>query len=539
MYKPVVLIILDGWGIAPAGPCNAISQAKTPNIDRFSKTFFSTTLQASGEAVGLPKGEAGNTETGHINLGAGQIVYQDLARINQAIADGSFSKNQALLQSVKHLEGFNSNLHIMGLVGAGGVHSSTQHLLALLRFYKTHKISRVFLHLFTDGRDSPPTSALTFTARVENEIKKIQVGQIATIMGRYYGMDRDLRWERTQKAYEALSLSKGTHASSTREAISQAYNKKQTDEFIQPTIILDSKGNPLPRIKTNDAVVFFNFRIDRPRQLTKSFVIPDFNALLLPKTFDPYDIKYHGKHRPVKTPRQPFERAEKIKNLFFITMTEYEKGLPVTVAFPPKLVSNPLAKVLADNKLTQLHVSETEKERFITYYFNGLREDPVTGEDRMIIPSAKVPTYDQKPEMSAEEITRTLLERTVAGSHNFIVVNFANADMVGHTGNIKTTISACQVVDTAIGRVALNIIGQGGAVLITSDHGNAEQMINRQTGGVDTEHSLNPVPFIVVANNLPAKPPVIHQGILADVAPTILKLLGIPKPEEMTGKELI
>ena len=540
MTKPVVLVILDGWGIAPSGPGNAVKLAQTPNLNRFAKTFPSTKLLASGQAVGLPKAEAGNTETGHLNLGAGQIVYQDLPRINQSIADGSFFQNQALLQAATHVKNFNSHLHLMGLIGTGGVHSSTLHLLTLLNFAKSQKLTKVYLHLFTDGRDSPPTSALNFIARVQKEIQKLALGQIATIIGRYYAMDRDFRWDRTQRAYQALTENKGILAESAQAAVSLAYAKKLSDEFIEPTLILDQNNQPLPRIANNDAVVFFNFRIDRPRQLTKAFVIADFQNLGGSKSFDPYDIKYHKKHYPLsQTPSQPFTRSVSLKNLFFVTFTEYEKGLPVTVAFPPQAVKRPLGKVISENNLKQLRVAETEKERFVTYYFNGLREDPFPGEDRIIVPSAKIPTYDQKPQMSAQEIVSSLLERTASGDYGLVVVNFANPDMVSHTGNIAATTKACEVVDASLGKITLNLLGIGGTVLITADHGNAEQMISAGSGEVNTEHSTNPVPLIIISDQLTGKPITLEQGILADVAPTILKLLNIPKPPEMTGRELI
>lgn len=541
MLSPLVLLILDGWGIAPPGPGNAISQAKTPNIDRFAKTFPTTQLLAAGEAVGLPKGEDGNTETGHINLGAGQIVFQDLARINHAIADGSFFQNEAFLQAIKHANDFRSNLHIMGLVGSGGVHSSTDHLLALLRFVKSQKFSRLFLHLFTDGRDSPPTSAKTYVEQIEAEITKIGVGRIATIIGRYYAMDRDKRWQRTQKAYVALTAGKGLDANSAKDAITQAYSNQQTDEFIEPTIILDNVGKPLPRITDNDSIIFFNFRIDRPRQLTKAFILPDFEtAKPTREGFDPYAIKYHQKHQPeAQSSIKHFAREVKLQNIFFTTMTEYERGLPVSIAFPPQTITTPLGKVISDNQLNQLRITETEKERFVTYYFNGQREDPFPGEDRIIIPSAKVATYDLKPEMSAHEITAALLERTTLQKYQLFIVNIPNADMVGHTGNLPATIKACEVVDQCVGKIVLNILGLNGTVLITADHGNAEELINLSTGEVDTEHSANPVPLIIASDKYTQKKPTLQTGILADIAPTVLKALSLPIPSEMTGKPLI
>ena len=539
MLKPVVLIIMDGWGIAPAGPGNAITSAQTPHLTRLSQLYPKTTLQASGEAVGLPKGEVGNTETGHLNLGAGRIIYQDLPRINRAIADGSFFQSKQLSQVVSHVNNYHSNLHFMGLTGAGGVHASNDHILALLQWCKQSQISRVFLHLFTDGRDSPPTSASSYISQLEQEMTRLGVGKIATLMGRYYGLDRDHRWDRTQRAYEALTEGKGADSVTAIQAIQQAYAAKITDEFIEPTIILDDSGQPLPRINDNDAVVFFNFRIDRPRQLTKAFILPQFENAEIVSSFDPFAVKYFQKHQEPLDKTHSFKRAKFLSNLFFVTMTQYEKGLPATVLFPPETVKTPIGEIFAQSNLKQLHVTETEKERFVTYYFNGQREDPFIGEDRIIVPSAQVSTYDQKPQMSASEITQTLLERMGAGNYDFVVVNLANADMVAHTGNIPATIKACEIVDECVGKIALNVIGQGGAVLITSDHGNAEEMIDPDTGGIETEHSDNVVPLIIAADKFSSQKEAMSPGILADVAPTILKLMGIPKPDSMTGKELI
>jgi len=540
MIKPVVLLILDGWGYASPGPGNTISLAKTPNFDRFSKTFPSIKLQAAGEAVGLPKGEDGNTETGHLNIGAGQIVYQDLARIDQAIADGTYFQNKAFIQAVKHTQNFNSSLHLLGLIGTGGVHSSNGHLYALMKFAQSQKVKNLYLHLFTDGRDSPPTSALTFINHIENEIKKIGIGQIATISGRYYAMDRDLRWPRTQKAYDALTQNTGLKATTPQQAIEQSYAKKITDEFIEPTIITNQSGQPVTSIKNNDAIIFFNFRVDRPRQLTKAFVLNTFENYQAPTSFDPYDIKYHHTHQPKQsTVQKTFKRNVVLSNLNFATMTEYEKGLPTSVAFPPHKVEYPLGRVLSENNINQLRLAETEKERFVTYYFNGQKEDPFQGEDRIIIPSAKVATYDLKPEMATMQTMQTLLEKTATGDYGVFIVNLAAPDMVAHTGNVKATIKACEIVDKALGTICMNILGQKGAVIITADHGNAEELINVQSGEVDTEHSANLVPFILVADQYMNKQLNSQQGILADIAPTILKLLGIKQPKQMTGRSLI
>ena len=535
MIKPVVLIILDGWGLAPAGPGNAISQAKIPNFQKFWAAYSKTQLSASGQAVGLPKGERGNSEAGHLNLGAGQIVFQDLPRIDMAIADGNFFENPAFKQAVAHVKKNNSTLHLLGLIGAGGVHSSIEHLIALIHLAKTENISNLYLHLFTDGRDSPPTSAITYLQKVEEELRKTGVGKIASLMGRYFAMDRDNRWERTQKAYEALVLGVGKTGTSITQAIQESYAAGKTDEFIEP-VILNKEG----LIKDNDAVIFFNFRIDRPRQLTKAFVLPDFEKLEIKKvSFDPYAERYGLKIYEVPRGTTTFKRKKVLKNLFFVTLTEYEKGLPVVVAFPPEPVKLPLARILAENNLRQLHIAESEKYPHVTVFFDGGREQPFPGEDWVEIPSPKVATYDLKPEMSARELTEQLLKRLKSGLYDFILVNFANPDMVGHTGVISAGIKACEVVDECLGKIVNSVLNLGGCCLITADHGNIEEMINLTTGEIDTEHSTNPVPFIFVNKQLNLGGRILPRGILADVAPTILALFGINKPELMTGKNLL
>ena len=535
MMKPVVLIILDGWGLAPPGPGNAVSLAKIPNFNKFWAAFPHTQLVASGEAVGLPRNEPGNSETGHLNLGAGQIVFQDLPRINMAIADGSFYQIEAFRQMVNHVQQNNSSLHLLGLVGSGGVHSSLEHLFALLRLASQASLKKVWLHLFTDGRDSPPTSAFVFLNQIQMTLEKIGVGQIATLIGRYYAMDRDWRWERTQKAYELLTEGRGEQITSLKEAIKKSYEASKTDEFIEPLVV-----NKEGIIKDNDGVIFFNFRIDRPRQLTKAFVLPDFERLKITKaTFDPYAERYGLKLYQVPEGTTTFKRKRILKNLFFVTMTEYEKGLPTKIAFPPEIVKIPLARVLAENNLRQLHISETEKERFVTYYFNGQREKPFSNEDWVEIPSPKVATYDLKPEMSALEITQEVLKRLPDLNYHLTVINYANPDMVGHTGVIPAGIKACEAVDECLGKVVNYVFNTGGVCLITADHGNVEEMIDPLTGGVETEHSANPVPFLVVSRHFGSAGHFLREGILADVAPTILNIMGLSKPELMTGRSLI
>lgn len=541
MTNPVVLIILDGWGLAPAGPGNAVSQASVPNFNRFWASYPHAKLTASGEPVGLPHGERGNSETGHLNLGAGRIVYQDLPRINMSIADGSFFKNQAFLACFEHVKKNNSALHLMGLIGQGGVHSSNEHLYALLRLAKEAGLKNLFLQLFTDGRDSPPTSARLYLSQIETRLKEEGLGRIASLCGRYFALDRDNRWERTQKTYELLVDGLGEKAFSAEEAVQAAYDHGKTDEFIEPTLIVEKNGQPLGLVKDQDAVIFFNYRIDRPRQLTKAFILPDLEHIAITKpTFDPYAEKYFKKTyiEPSRL-RKTFPRKKVLSDLFFVTMTEYEKGLPAKVAFPPISVNMTLSRVLSERNLRQLHITETEKERFVTYYFNGQLENRFEKEERIITPSPAVPTYDQKPEMSAYEQTETIIQKLSEGKYEFILINYANPDMVGHTGNIGPATKACETVDFCVGKIANWLLAYGGTLVITGDHGNAEEMINPKTGQIDTEHNGNPVPFIVIKKNFQGKNVEFPGGILADIAPTILSILGLKKPLGMTGRDLL
>lgn len=542
--KPVILIVLDGWGLSAPGPGNPLSNADLPNMRRFTTSFPHTQLSASGEDVGLPHGEVGNTETGHLNLGAGRIVYQDLQRINISIADGTFFENKVFIDAISHAKKNNSKLHLLGLIGAGGVHSNIEHLFALIELCKRNDFKNVYLHLFTDGRDSPPTAAKTYIKEVRDNMAKKGLGQIASIMGRYWAMDRDMRWDRTAKAYFALTKGEGHLYKTPEEAIDASYMEGKTDEFIEPSLITSSDGKPLSTISANDSVIFFNFRIDRPRQLTRAFTFDDFSNANKPVGFDPYKVKYQKTHLPVENSlRPPFDRGAKIPNLFFVTMTQYEKAIVeagAVVAFPPEVVNLPLGAVISENGYKQLRVSESEKERFVTFYFNGQTETPFEGEDRLIIPSPKVATYDLKPEMSAYEITDTVLERLKPqGFYKFVLVNYANPDMVGHTGNIGAAAKACEVVDECVGKLGDFILAYGGTMIITADHGNVEEMINSSTGTIETEHSDNPVPLIIVSSSLLGKGITLTSGILADVAPTILKILKIPTPEVMTGRDLI
>jgi 2,3-bisphosphoglycerate-independent phosphoglycerate mutase len=543
--KFVILAVLDGWGIAASGPGNPISRADIPNMKKFMVSYPHTELQASGEAVGLPRGEVGNTETGHLNLGAGRIVYQDLQRINQSIADGSFFENQVLIGAIDHARTNSSNLHLMGLIGAGGVHSNIDHLFALLELAKKHEFKNVYLHLFTDGRDSPPTAAKIYISQVREVMTRLGVGQIATIMGRYFAMDRDMRWDRTAKAYFALPKGEGQLVKTPEEGIDASYAEGKTDEFIDPCIISGPDSKPLATIKDNDSIIFFNFRIDRPRQLARAFVFEDFSKANLPVGFDPYLVKYQKSHlvQNITPLVEPFARGPRLKNIYFATMTEYSKTITESgakAAFPPEIVKLPLGRIISEAGYKQLRVSESEKERFVTFYFNGQQEAAFPGEDRLIVPSPKVATYDLKPEMSAREMTEQLLQKLKEfPNYKFILINYANPDMVGHTGSIGAAVKACEVVDECLGKLSDWVLAYGGNLIVTADHGNVEEMIDQKTGAIETEHSSNPVPFVVVSQKLMGNSTTLTTGILADVAPTILKLLGITIPSTMTGHDLL
>lgn len=545
--KFVILTVLDGWGLSAPSAGNAISLANTININRYVASYPHTELLAAGESVGLPRGEAGNTETGHLNLGAGRIVYQDLLRINMSIADGLFASNKVLLGAIEHAKKNNSNLHVMGLVGAGGVHSNLEHLFAILKMCREQNFDRVFLHLFTDGRDSPPTAAKIYIDRIREVCAREKVGVIASIMGRYWAMDRDNRWDRTAKAYFALTLGQGNLVKTPEEAIEASYVNGKTDEFVDPALICDQTGKPVSLISDNDSVIFFNFRIDRPRQLSKAFVFKDLVQAVGTTSFDPYMVKYKKKHLETAHPSVPeavpFVRTTKLDNLYFATMTQYEKELineGAFVAFAPETVEMPLGRVIAENGFKQLRVSESEKERFVTFYFNGQQELPMDQEDRLIVPSPKVATYDLKPEMSAIELTDTVINKLkISLDYKFILINFANVDMVGHTGNIGSAVKACQIVDECVARIANFCLAYDGALVITADHGNAEEMIDAQSGQIETEHSSNPVPLIIISKDLTGRSQMLPSGVLADVAPTILTLLGLEIPSQMTGRNLL
>jgi 2,3-bisphosphoglycerate-independent phosphoglycerate mutase len=513
---PVVLVVMDGYGCNPRSEGNAIAAADRPVFLRLWESCPHTTLRASGLAVGLPEGQMGNSEVGHLNLGAGKVVYQDFTKISTAISDGTFYENRVLLACMEHVKERKSSLHILGLIGSGGVHAYPTHLYATMEVAKRTGVERVYIHAITDGRDTKPTDGLAAVKAIEAEIARIGVGEIATLSGRYFAMDRDRRWDRTQLAYDAMVHGRGPTAESAEKAVQGSYDRGVTDEFIPPTVITGVDGGPVACIGDGNSAVFFNFRTDRPRQIV---------AALTQKRFD------------------AFNRGPALKDLFFVTMTQYEKGLPVQVAFHTEDVPEPIAKVFADMGWRQLHAAETEKYAHVTFFFNGGREEPFEGEDRILVPSPReVGTYDKKPEMSGPEVARETAEAIRTGTYQFVLVNFANADMVGHTGVMEAAIRAVETVDRCVGEVVDAATEMGGVVVLTADHGNAEQMIDYATGGPYTAHTVNfPVPFVLVTGKHDelAGIRLREGGVLADVAPTILDILNVPVPPGMEGKSLI
>ena len=514
MYKPIVLVILDGYGRGPENAANAIFKAQKPNIDFIEKNLGMTNLQASGIAVGLPWGEEGNSEVGHLNLGSGRIVYQYLPRITFAIRDGSFFKNPELLGAALHVKKNNSAFHIIGLLSQGNVHSHIDHLYAALDFAKNENLKKVFIHAFTDGRDSPPQDSLQFYEKIKNKLDRdYPFAKIVDVIGRHFAMDRDNNWDRTEKAYRLVTESYGEIADSVESAIKSDYDKNLTDEFIEPRII---EKEP---IKDNDAVIFINFREDSARQLTGAFVLENFDKF----------------------------KRKKIDNLYFATMTRYDKDLPLHVLFEPLNVDNSIAKVISDAGKFQLHVAETEKYAHITYFFNGGIESPFKGEERLLIPSKNDHNFAENPAMSASEITEHVAQSIESKKYDFIIVNYANADMIGHTGDLKATAKAIEIIDNEIGRIMETALKVNGILVITADHGNADEKIDLLTGAPLTEHSANPVPFYLIGNDFKREKSQEEievgklevGGILADVAPTILELMGLPQPPEMTGKSLL
>lgn len=516
--RPFVLIIMDGWGINPRKEGNAIALARTPNIDRLAREWPHTAVKTSGAAVGLPEGQMGNSEVGHQNIGAGKRVLQDYTRVSESIRDGSFFSNPALLKAIEHVKKNSSQLHICGLLGNGGVHAHESHLEALLRLAHMHDIERVYIHSFTDGRDTSPTGGIEFMRQLQTragEIGGAHAAKVATVSGRYYAMDRDNRWDRTGMTYFAMTRGEGQHANSAVEAIQQSYDKGITDEFIIPTVIIED-NHPVAVVKSGDALIHYNFRPDRARQLTKAFVMKE-----LPPQAE-------GK----------FNRGPRIEDLQYVMMTEYEEGLDAEVAYRADEVEMPLARVISEAGLRQFHTAETEKYAHVTYFINGRRETPFPGEERLLVPSPKVPTYDLQPEMSAAGVTDTAVEHIRSGQYDLVIMNYANADMVGHTGVIEAAIKAVEVVDTGVGRVVEATLAIGGGLLVTADHGNAEKLLEYDTGKPFTAHTTYPVPLYLVVPSL-ADARLRTDGILADVSPTILQILAIPQPKDMTGKSLI
>ena len=508
LKSPILLAILDGWGIGRADdPSNAIVQAGTPNISRLMATYPVTNLACSGEAVGLPDGQMGNSEVGHLNIGSGRIVYQELTRISKSIRDGDFFTNPVLLDVMKQVKANGRALHLMGLVSDGGVHSHMEHLYALLELARRQNVRHVYVHSFLDGRDTAPCSALAFVDALEEKMRELGVGRIATVIGRYYAMDRDKRWNRTEKAYAALVYREGVMAATARQAIENAYNRKETDEFVQPTVIT---ACPDCGIQSGDGILFFNFRPDRARQLTRAFIFPDFG-----------DFPRRNGYFPVH----------------YASLTQYDETFPVPVAFPPQYLSETLGEVISRNGLSQLRIAETEKYAHVTYFFNGGEEKPFAGEDRRLIPSPKVATYDLKPEMSAIELTEAILEAIRSQKYDFIICNFANGDMVGHTGKMPAVLQAVRTVDECIGKIADAVLAHGGNLIITADHGNADMMVDPVTGNPFTQHTVNDVPFTLVSDAY--KDARLRSGILADISPTILELAGLPQPAVMTGHCLL
>jgi 2,3-bisphosphoglycerate-independent phosphoglycerate mutase len=511
---PVVLVILDGWGIGREEPGNAVLAARTPVLDRLWRDYPHATLTTSGEAVGLPAGQMGNSEVGHLNLGAGFVVYQWITRIDRAIADGTFFGNPAFVAAMDRAKTNGKTLHLLGLVSEGGVHSHTRHLVALLELAKRRGLDSVAIHAFTDGRDTPPTSGQRFLADLEDAINRIGVGRIATVSGRYYAMDRDKRWDRTERAYNAIVEGQGPVAQTAEEAITGSYEAGVTDEFIAPTVIVPAGGTPTA-IQPGDELIMFDFRADRMRQITQAITLPDFTGF-------------------------PRERVVAGK-CGVTTTTRYEEGLPVTVAFEPHDVVNPVAKVISEAGLRQFHCAETEKYAHVTFFFNGGREAPFEGEDRTLIPSPKVATYDLQPEMSAAGVTDAVIGAVESGKYAFVIVNYANCDMVGHTGVFEAAVKAVETVDHCLGRVVDATLAQGGQLLITADHGNAEEMIDRATGGPMTAHTTNPVEVVLVTpDDHPRRhQPLAQRCILSSAGRTVIELLGLTCPPEMTSPSLL
>ena len=525
--KPLVLIILDGWGYSPETKANAIALARKPTYDQLLRDYPNTLIHTSGKYVGLPEGQMGNSEVGHLNIGAGRIVHMDITRIDRMIQNGEFFTHPVLLAAMKQARNADRQLHLFGLVSDGGVHSQQTHLYALLKMAKQNGFERVFVHAFMDGRDTLPTNGAGYLEQLQQKMREYNCGRIATVNGRYYAMDRDRRWERITKAFNAMVDGSGEGGKYTDavQGVKDSYNKGVTDEFIVPFVCTDNRGEPLAKIRDEDSCICFNFRADRVRQITRALTR---NSGLNEKA---------GRDLPGAEDLDATITRDRVpKNLYYVCMTRYDKNFSLPVVIPAESLDNILANVMAQMNLRNLRVAETEKYAHVTYFFNGGVEQPFPGEDRILVPSPKVATYDLKPEMSAGGIADAVVKAVSDTAFDVIIVNFANADMVGHSGKIEPTIKAVETVDACLGRIEPAVRAGGGAMLITADHGNAELMIDPATGGPHTAHTTNPVPFIVISNNkqFTLKP----NGSLRDISPTILGMLGIDEPKEMTGQDL-
>ena len=536
--KPLILIILDGWGYAPPSAANAISLARKPNYDRLLAEYPNTLIHTSGRYVGLPTGQMGNSEVGHLNIGAGRVVYMDITKIDLMIENGEFFTNQVLLNAMTAARTGERRLHLFGLLSDGGVHSHQNHLYALLRMAKQNGVERVFVHCFMDGRDTLPTNGAGYIEQLQQKMREYGIGKIATVSGRYYAMDRDRRWEREKKAFDAMVYgdAEGGRYTDAVQGVKDSYNRGVTDEFIIPFVLTDERGEPLGNIRDGDVCLNFNFRADRARQITR--------CLARNSHFTPQDGRELEGADDLDT---AIPRNRVPKDLTYVCMTQYDKHFTLPVVSPPVSLTNILANVMADRNLRNLRVAETEKYAHVTYFFNGGVEKPFPGEDRVLVPSPRVATYDLKPEMSAQGIADAVVKAIKENTFDVMVVNFANADMVGHSGKIPPTITAVETVDGCLGQVYSALRQSGGAMIVTADHGNAEQMIDPATGGPQTAHTTNPVPFIVAAEHAvtipnfkgdPRRFTLRPDGALQDISPTMLGILGIPQPKEMTGRDL-
>ena len=506
--KLTMLMILDGFGENTNEKGNAVKVANTPNIDKLIAKYPNTYIKTSGLAVGLPEGQMGNSEVGHTNIGAGRIVYQELTRITKEIEEGKFFENPEFKKAIENVKENNSSLHLLGLLSDGGVHSHIEHLYALLKLAKNEGVENVYVHAILDGRDTAPTSGVDYLKKLEEKIKEIGVGEIATISGRYYAMDRDNRWERVKIAYDAIAEGIGNKFKTVQKAIETSYEAQEFDEFVKPVVIVNEEDNPIATVNSNDSIIYYNFRPDRARELTKSFILDGFDG---------------------------FETKD-IQNLCFVTMTEYDENIKrANVAYKPQILKNTLGEYISNLGYTQLRIAETEKYAHVTFFFNGGKEEPYNGENRILIPSPKVATYDLKPEMSAYEVTENVLNAIDDKKTDVIILNYANGDMVGHTGNIEKAIEAVETLDICIGKIITKLEEIGGEALITADHGNCEYMIDLKTGESITSHSTFDVPLIVVSDRIKN----LTDGRLCDLAPTLLDMMGEKIPEEMSGVSLV